>query len=88
VNTSYAGQLVVTTVRDITLLKNFEKQRALIKLKTVAFGSAAHELKNPLNAINSSLNMLEGRFKTPEDLTFFNVAKNCSKLMLSLVKDF
>jgi nitrogen-specific signal transduction histidine kinase len=88
VKTSFAKTIVVTTVRDITPMKELEKQRALIKLKTVAFGSAAHELKNPLNAINNSLNLLEGRITNPRDITFFNMAKNCSKLMLSLVKDF
>jgi signal transduction histidine kinase len=69
-------------------MKELEKQKALIKLKTIAFGSAAHELKNPLNAINSSLELLKGRLTDSRDLTFFNMARNCSKLMLSLVKDF
>jgi signal transduction histidine kinase len=78
----------VTAVRDITHFKELEKQKSLNKLKTIAFGSAAHELKNPLHAINKSLELLEGRLTEPRDINLFNMARNCSKLMLSLVKDF
>jgi nitrogen-specific signal transduction histidine kinase len=65
VKTAFASTIMVTTLRDITPMKELEKQRALIKLKTLAFGSAAHELKNPLNAIKNSLNLLEGRLTNP-----------------------
>jgi signal transduction histidine kinase len=36
-----------------------EKKKNMAKLQTVAFASAAHEFKNPLNAIVSSLDILE-----------------------------
>jgi len=36
----------------------FEKIKNLSNMKTIAFASAAHEFKNPLNAISGSLEML------------------------------
>ena len=36
-----------------------EKQKSLAKIKTIAFAYAAHEFKNPLNAIVQSLDLLE-----------------------------
>lgn len=57
-------------------------------MKTVAFASAAHEFKNPLNGILSSLEILEP--KTKNNATgrqFFKIAKNCSNLMLFLIRD-
>jgi signal transduction histidine kinase len=60
----------------------------LSKLKTVAFASAAHEFKNPLNGILSSLEILEPKIKNnATGRQFFKIAKNCSNLMLFLVKD-
>lgn len=80
--------MVFTTIRDVTPLLEVEKQKNLIKLRTTAFGSAAHELKNPLNAINSSLELLEGKLESPGDKALFETARNCSKLMLFLIRDF
>lgn len=51
--------LVLTTVRDMTKWISLEKQKQMSKLKTVAFASAAHEFKNPLNGIISALEILE-----------------------------
>jgi signal transduction histidine kinase len=51
--------LVLTTVRDMSYWLDLEKQKNMSKLQTVAFASAAHEFKNPLNAIVSSLEILE-----------------------------
>ena len=66
----------------------FEKQKQLSKVKTVAFASAAHEFKNPLNGIVSALEILEPLVQNErQGKYFFDVAKNCSNLMLFLVKD-
>jgi len=51
--------LVLTTVRDMSYWLELEKKKNMFKLQTVAFASAAHEFKNPLNAIVSSLEILE-----------------------------
>jgi signal transduction histidine kinase len=59
-----------------------------MRLRTTAFGSAAHELKNPLNAINSSLELLEPKIVNQADRPLFETARNCSKLMLFLIRDF
>jgi signal transduction histidine kinase len=81
-------RIVVTTIRDFTPFLEIENQKNLIKLRTTAFGSASHELKNPLNAINSSLEQLDHRIVAPEDRSLFETALNCTKLMMYLVKDF
>jgi signal transduction histidine kinase len=39
-----------------------EKQKNLSSLKTVAFAQAAHEFRNPLNGITSSLELLENMY--------------------------
>jgi signal transduction histidine kinase len=54
-------------------------------MKTIAFAQAAHEFRNPLNAIISSLDLLEGHVS--KDLKYYKIAKNCSALMLFLVND-
>jgi two-component system, sensor histidine kinase and response regulator len=53
----------------------------------LAFASAAHEFKNPLNAIVSSLDLLEPLFDQTKERKFFTIAKSCSNLMLFLIKD-
>lgn len=58
------------------------------KIKTLAFASAAHEFKNPLNGIVNSLDILEPLVSGCEiTKSFFTVAKSCSNLMLFLVRD-
>ncbi|TNV83798.1 hypothetical protein FGO68_gene7484 [Halteria grandinella] len=64
-----------------------ENQRNLSQLKTVAFAQAAHEFRNPLNGIITSLQMLESIKCNEQERLYFNTALNCSRLMLSLVKD-
>lgn len=56
-------------------------------LKTEAFASAAHEFRNPLNGIAVSLDLLERKIENLSDDIFFKTAKNCSNIMLYLVKD-
>jgi signal transduction histidine kinase len=58
------------------------------KLKTLAFASAAHEFKNPLNGIISALEILEPMIKLNQQGQYiYQIARNCSNLMLFLVKD-
>ncbi|TNV84471.1 hypothetical protein FGO68_gene10371 [Halteria grandinella] len=66
---------------------DLENQRNLSQLKTVAFAQAAHEFRNPLNGIISSLEQLEGVIANENQAVYYNTALNCSHLMLSLVKD-
>jgi signal transduction histidine kinase len=54
-------------------------------MKTIAFAQAAHEFRNPLNAIISSLDLLESHVS--KDLNYYKIAKSCSSLMLFLVND-
>jgi signal transduction histidine kinase len=53
------NDIVLSTIRDMTLWLELEKLKTLSHLKTVAFASAAHEFRNPLNAIVSSLDIIE-----------------------------
>eukprot|EP00347_Sterkiella_histriomuscorum_P013223 403365539 len=78
---------VMTTIRDQSNWLEIEKQKNLSQLKTLAFASAAHEFRNPLNAINSSLQVLDNQIHEKEGKQFLETAKNCSKLMLYLVND-
>lgn len=54
-------------------------------MKTIAFASAAHEFRNPLNGIISSLYRLEEHIKV--DNKYLKIALNCASLMLFLVND-
>ncbi len=65
-----------------------ENQKRNRKLQSLAFASAAHEFKNPLNAIVSSLDLLEPLIEKGRGGRFFKIAKNCSNLMVFLIKDF
>lgn len=56
-------------------------------MKTVAFAQAAHEFRNPLNGIVSSLDLLSDTFMSENKRLYFDTALNCSHLMLSLVRD-
>eukprot|EP00347_Sterkiella_histriomuscorum_P000322 403376324 len=78
---------VMTTIRDQSTWLEIEKQKNMSQLKTIAFASAAHEFRNPLNAINSSLQVGDSQIKDSETRKFLQTAKNCSRLMLFLVND-
>jgi len=56
-------------------------------MKTLAFASAAHEFRNPLNAISASLDVLSQFVNQERAQTFLRTAKNSSNLMLYLVND-
>jgi signal transduction histidine kinase len=56
-------------------------------MKTIAFASAAHEFRNPLNGIITSLDLMKMKSSISGGDTYFNIAKNCSRLMLFLVND-
>lgn len=55
----------------------------------MAFASAAHEFRNPLNAINASLLLLEPMIDSKHEMerSYYQIAKSSSNLMLFLVKD-
>ena len=44
-------------------------------MKTIAFAQAAHEFRNPLNAITQSLDMIETTEDEERKSFFFKVAK-------------
>lgn len=77
----------MTTVRDQSYWIELERQKHMSQLKTVAFASAAHEFKNPLNGIIGSLQLLEDKIDKNRGGVYLGTAKNCTKLMLYLVKD-
>lgn len=56
-------------------------------MKTLVFASAAHEFRNPLNAILASLELMEPHMPAIPIGNYFTIAKKCSNLMLYLVKD-
>jgi signal transduction histidine kinase len=51
----------MTTIRDMSYWLELERQKTISSLKTIAFASAAHEFRNPLNAIVSSMSLLEDK---------------------------
>lgn len=53
----------------------------------MAFASAAHEFRNPLNGIVTSLELLKEMISSQRGIVYFTTALNCTKLMLFLVKD-
>lgn len=57
------------------------------KMKTVLFAQAAHEFRNPLNGIISSIDALEDKVDHRRGGKYYLIAKNCSNLMLFLVND-
>ena len=80
-----AKTFVITTIRDMSHWLEIQKQKNLTLFKTQAFASAAHEFRNPLNAIIGSLEYLRGVVDMERDGQFFLTAKNSSQLMLNLV---
>ena len=56
-------------------------------MKTLAFASAAHEFRNPLNAIINSLELLNPLINHKKGGDYYTSAKNSSNLMLYLVND-
>lgn len=80
----------MTTIRDMSYFLELEKQKFRGKMQTLAFASAAHEFKNPLSAIVSSLELLSPLIPLKDftALQYFAIAKSCANLMLFLVRDF
>jgi signal transduction histidine kinase len=77
----------MTTIRDQSYWLELERQKQMSNMKTVAFASAAHEFRNPLNGIVASLDLLEDKIDLATGGVFFTTAKNCSNLMLYLIRD-
>ncbi|TNV84916.1 hypothetical protein FGO68_gene13997 [Halteria grandinella] len=71
--------------------QELEKQKNITQMQTIAFASAAHEFRNPLNAISASLELISPIIKMHEDdllgQQYFQIARSCSNLMLFLVRD-
>ena len=77
----------MTTIRDMSQWIELEKQKQIGESQTVAFASAAHEFRNPLNSIIQSLDLLEQYVLSPEARTYFVVARTCTNLLMFLVND-
>lgn len=56
-------------------------------MKTLVFAQAAHEFRNPLNGIISSLDLLHDKVDHAAGGEYYTIAKNCASLMLFLVND-
>eukprot|EP00347_Sterkiella_histriomuscorum_P002212 403369038 len=78
--------LLLTTLRDQSHWLEIEKQKNMSMMKTIAFASTAHEFRNPLNAINSSLHLLHNKV-SQAGYPYLETALNCSQLMLYLIND-
>ncbi len=46
-----SNYMTMTTVRDMSKILELQKTKDVQKARTVAFASAAHEFRNPLNGI-------------------------------------
>jgi signal transduction histidine kinase len=77
----------MTTIRDMSYWLELEQQKTISSLKTIAFASAAHEFRNPLNGILSSLQLLKDKVDLSSCGTYYSTALDCTNLMLYLVKD-
>ena len=53
--------MLMMTIRDMSNWLELEKEKNLSYFKTIAFASAAHEFRNPLNGIIQSLDMLKDK---------------------------
>eukprot|EP00347_Sterkiella_histriomuscorum_P005606 403355955 len=78
---------VLTTIRDMSFWLEYQKEKNMSSMKTIAFASAAHEFRNPLNAIISSLELLDPYVKNERAEKFLKTAKISSNLMLYLMND-
>jgi signal transduction histidine kinase len=77
----------MTTIRDMSYWLELERQKTSSALKTIAFASAAHEFRNPLNGILSSLQLLHDKIDHAKGGIYYTTAMDCTNLMLYLVKD-
>ena len=79
------NKMLLVTVRDMSIWAELERQKNLSSMKTIAFAQAAHEFRNPLNGIISSLDLLTSEVE--ESNNYFKIAKSCSNTLLYLVND-
>lgn len=80
-------ETVLIAIRDMTSWIEIERYQNMSKMKTVLFAQAAHEFRNPLNGIISSIDILHDDITTEVGKKFYQIAKNCANLMLFLVND-
>ena len=50
--------MLMITVRDMSAWLEVEKQKNISTTKTIVFAQAAHEFRNPLNGISTSLELM------------------------------
>jgi signal transduction histidine kinase len=79
--------MLMVTIRDMSSWLELERQKNISSMKTIAFASAAHEFRNPLNGIITSLDLLKRKIDISAGNKYFTIARNCSSLMLFLVND-
>ena len=53
--------LQMVTVKDMTPIYQLQMEKNINQAKTIAFSQAAHEFRNPLNGVLSSVEVLEGQ---------------------------
>lgn len=78
---------LLTTIRDMSFWLDYVRQISVSKVKSIAFASAAHEFRNPLNAIAASIELLEPLIDLQRGYKLYTTVRNCSSLMLYLVND-
>lgn len=78
-------KFLFVTLRDMSTWLELQRAKSASNYKTLAFAQAAHEFRNPLNGIISSLDLMGDNID--KNNTYYQIARSCSNNMLFLVND-
>lgn len=76
-------------LKNITILKQFEKTKMSSKINKIAYYQITHELLSPINSILSMVQILRQKFEQWEDIMqFLDVCYYTSHKMLRTIRQF
>lgn len=69
------------------LMKNFLQEKKELNEESFFLANMSHEIRTPLNGILGMLTLLEDTKLSNEQLDYFNILKECSSNLLSIIND-
>ena len=78
------GEYAIITMNDLTVIKQYEKERLSLKFQDMYFRNMAHDVRTPLNAVIATNENLKMELQDPELLKMLELSESSCFILLSM----